>query len=511
MTSFGPHGGQVPPYDPRAQYDGHGGGQPQGPGPYGPAQGGYPQGGYPQGGYNQGGYNQGGYPQGGYNQGGYAPTAAYGHPPGGPPGAPPGHAPYGPPMPPGFTPPRKRKRWPLITAIVAVIAIGAGAIVAFTFFSGFGGASTANEAVTLLAGDLQNSKPLNALSRLHPAEREFATELNEVLGNELKRLEIIKPDVDPFASAGSVTVKDLRFDESAAETVRDDVVITKLVGGTISLQSDPSQFPFTDAFREAAFPDGLPMAAAGRTDIDIARDVPKGIRIATVKVDGSWYVSAFYTAADYGLQAAGKPWPRTSIPAQGAPSANEALKQTIQAGLDQDFRKLIMLAPPSELQVLHDVGEAILAESGRSDPSGATIQELQTTEVSVLGETGLQIQKVVARNSSGDTATISRAGDCIVVEVASDSSNQRLCSFADFSSSASSYGGSSSLTGDPTIDRILPKLFTVMINSKIVTVHDASGYYVSPFKTVTNFYADVLRALDPQDVRDLARAAHLDR
>ena len=39
---------------------------------------------------------------------------------------------------------------------------------------------------------------------------------------------------------------------------------------------------------------------------------------ATVKIDGEWYVSGFYTLADYALKDAGAPWPTTSTPLRGS-------------------------------------------------------------------------------------------------------------------------------------------------------------------------------------------------
>ncbi|MGI5130339.1 hypothetical protein ACQEVB_26295 [Pseudonocardia sp. CA-107938] len=407
-----------------------------------------------------------------------------------PPGWPPPPPPHMPPVPVR----RRRRKWPIITAIIAVLALGAGAAYAFNLFTKFGGASTSKEAVSLLAADLQSGSTLSALSRLHPGERTLLVDMQTTITGELKRLEIIRPDADLMAA--SATVSDLRFDDSAAEPVRDDVVITKLVAGKISVADDKSQQIFTDSFRKAAFPNGVSVAGMPTT-IDIATEVPEGIRVATVRVDGRWYVSAFYTAADYFLRSTGTPWPKTSVPARGASSATDALRQTVTAALDGNVRRLVELAPPSELQVLHDVGDAIVAATG-GEASGARLVDLQTTETSIPGGTALQVQKVVVENAGGETATVTRDGACIVVQAGSEGTEQRLCSFDDF-------GGG--VSGPPVLDRVLPKLFAVVTNPRIVAVQDGGAFYVSPFRTVTTLYGDALHALDPQDVRDLLALA----
>jgi hypothetical protein len=352
----------------------------------------------------------------------------------------------------------------------------------------------------LLATDLEDGSTVGALSRLHPAERELLVESQTMFTDELKRLEIIRPDAD--LTTMSATFSGLRFDESAAETVRDDVVITKLVAGTVSMVDDPTRSVFTDAFRDLALPKG---GAGAPNTVDIARDAPDGVRIATVLVDGRWYVSGFYTAADYALRAAGQPWPRTTVAARGAATATEALKQTVQAAMDADVRRLVELAPPGELQVLHDVGDALIAAAGRTSPSGVRLLELETTESSTPGGTAVTLQEVVLQNDDGDIATVRRDGSCIVARFGVANSEKRICSFADFSSSG--LGGSSrGLTGQPAVDRVLPKLFGVLTNPKIVVVEDGGQHYLSPFRTITTFYGDALRALTAQDVRDLLQA-----
>ena len=473
-AGYAPQGGR-PPQDAYAQ------------------QGGYaPTGAYPQ---------QGGYPHADH-QPGYAPpagppTAAYG--PGGPggPGGPWGAAPAGPP------PRGPRKRWPIVTALVAVVVIAAGVVLGLTVFRGGGGASTPGEAVTLLATDLADDNYLSALGRLHPAETALAADMSQVVSEQLKRLQVLRPDADPAAALGTVTFTDLRFDEAAQEKVRDNVVINKLVAGKITVNSDASTLPFTDSFKAKAFPNGVPAAGVPST-IDIAQAVAEQrepIRIASVEVDGTWYVSLFYTVADYALRESKIPWPATSIAAKGATSGEEALKQTVQAVLDQDARRLVELAPPEELAVVHDAGQALIDGAGRGTATGAKVVQLETTEQDVRGQRALTLDKVVVADPSGSQFTLTRSGDCVTVE-AGGSGSQQLCA----SQLAQTFG--SELAGQPAaVQRLIPKLAKAALDVKVIVVEEGGSWYVSPSRTVVQLYADLLGAFEPGDIDALIAAA----
>ena len=461
-----------------------------------PQQGGYaPQGGYPQQGGWQGGPQTAQYP-GGY-PGAPAPTGQWGHDG---PGSPPPPPAFGPPAGPPPQPP-KRKRWPIITALIAVIVVAAGVVVGFTVF-GNRGAGTPNDAVTLLAQDLANDDYLGAVKTLHPAELSLANDMNQVLGDQLKRLEILKPDADTTSSLGTVEFKDLKFDEGAQEKVRDNVVINKLVSGTITLNQDPAKIPFTDDFKNRVFKDGVP--GAQTNTIDIAQEVRKNgqpIRIATVEVDGKWYVSLFYTVADYALQQEKTPWPATSIAPRGGTSAEDALKQTVQALMDQNARRLVELAPPTELAVVHDAGQAIIDAAGRGTPSGLQVQSLETESSTVRGMTALQLKKLVISEGGGQQITVTRDNDCLTVEV--QGSSQKFCS-ADL---LQQFGGSSTTSLPASVQRVLPKLVTAVLNVKVLTVEEGGSWYVSPSQTVIQAYGDILGVLDAQDVKDLMALA----
>lgn len=420
------------------------------------------------------------------------PTPAYG--PGGP-GGPAG------PAAPGAGPPRgPRKRWPIVTALVAIVVIAAGVVIGLKVFGG--GSNTPGEAVNLLAADLAKDDYLSAVSRLHPAEASLAADMSQVVTSELKRLDVLRPDADATASLGTLTFTDLRFDDAAQEKVRDNVVINKLVAGTITVDANGADLPFTDSFKAKAFPGGVPAADVPST-IDIAKEVAEQgepIRIASVEVDGNWYVSLYYTIADYALREANVPWPTTTVAARGAASGEEALTQTVQAILDQDARRLVELAPPQELAVVHDAGQAIIDGAGTGTPTGARLVELDTTEQDVRGQRALTLNRVVVADPSGSRFTLTRSGDCVTVEA--DGASQQLCT----SQLAQTFG--SELAGvPPALQRLVPKLAEAALDVKVIVVEEGGSWYVSPSRTLVQLYADLLGAFEPQDISDLVAAA----
>lgn len=427
------------------------------------------------------------------------PPQGYGPPQGAPGGPPPN---FGPP--PGYggesgggEPPRKKKRWPLVAAIVAVVAVlGGGGYTAYALLGNSGGASSPTEVVTSLAEDLEGKDYLRAASRIAPNETVLLTDMGDLMTRELVRLEILKPDAAANQSLDTVTFTGLQFDEAAAESVRPNVTITKLVAGTITSNSDPATLPFTDKFRDAVFPDGQPAAGTPET-IDIAqvvREEGEPIRIATVEVDGSWYVSGFYTAADYALKEANEPWPTTSVPAVGAPTAQDALKDLVTAAMDADVQRVIELTDPEEVGALHDAGPALVQAAAGAQPSGAKLVDLQTTETDVRGHTGLSLASVTIETPDGIRLDVKRDGDCLLMSSPQGGGEQRLCT-DDLAAAGLSEVGNS-----PALEELAPRLVTAMLDIKVLTTEIDGQWYVSPGQTVVQVYADILGALQPADI-----------
>ena len=482
-------GGQWPPND-----------------PYGQGQQGYPQGGYPQ----QGGYQQGqpqpGYPQQGYPQTG--PQQAF--PQTGPQPAQPDYGqtqyggPYGYPAP---EPPRKGRKGLVVGVVAAVVAVAAG-VGATVFFinrnnSVAAGAEPPTTAATNLVTAIGQGDIAGVLTGLAPAERDLMSTLNSETTKELVRLEVYKPDADPNKITGfELKAENLQFDDAKAEKVNDRITITKLTGGTLTITSDMSKLPYTQAFIDAAFPRGVQERPQTET-VDIAKEIADNggepIRIATVNVDGEWYPSLFYTMADYALAEAKLEWPKEAIPANGADSPEEAVRGLADAALGADLRRVIELLPPDEMGVLHDVGPVLIEQAGRVEAAPARIIELETETTGVEDGTKVLLKKLVIE-VEGETGTITKDGECYAAEVQGET--QRMCA----DDLAREFAG----TGmPPEVEKALTGLVKGMIeNTGVVTVEVDGKWYVSPIRSLTDVMVTALQSLEAEDVRALLDLAN---
>ncbi|MGH3992966.1 MAG: flagellar basal body protein FliL, partial [Pseudonocardiaceae bacterium] len=386
------------PNDPYGQ-----GGQPNWPGPQGPYQQPNP-------------YQPGQYP---YDD---APTPPYGMPPLQPD---PGY---------GAVPPQRRRTGMVIGSLVAVIALVAAGIATYVlaFAGSASGAETPRDAAVNLVNALSKNDVIGLLDGLAPAEGRVAKDyLTESL-DELKRLEVVKRDAKPEQITGvAFKAEALVFDDAAEEKVNDHLSITKLVDGTITVSSDWSKVPLTERFLQKAFPDGLPSGETKTYDVsdEIAENDGRPVRIATVKVDGEWYPSLFYSIADAILQEEGEQWPAQPIGASGAESPEAAVRQLLEAALRGDAQRAIELTPPDEMAALHDAGQLIVdaaKEDGPlEEPLDAKLTELRTRVDDVAGGKRVSLVKLATESGDGERFSIEVNGDCATVE--EDGEGEELC------------------------------------------------------------------------------------
>lgn len=431
--TYPPSGGQWQPNDPNQ-----------------PPQPGQPSGGFPaqQGGYPQDpnqGYQQQGYqpdPAQGYQQQGYPDPAQQGYPQQG--GYPQGY-PQDPTQ--GFPQqgypqpqPPKKKTGLLVGVLVAVVALVAGGLVYFLAIRQSDavseGAPTPTAAAENLINKISSGDVAGLFTVLPPAEAALLRDTNTQMANELKRLGVYKSDADPNKISG-LKATGLKFDESKKQAVNDHLEINMLTEGKVEITSDMRNL-LSEKFLDEVLPNGGGVSGQTQT-IDIAKVVKQNkqpIRIATVKVGDQWHPSLFYTIADYALLDGKKKWPATSVPANGASSPDEAVKQFADAALDARIERLIELVPPDEMGALHDAGPALLTAIGDLEPTGAKIDKLETETKDTTGGTKV-ILKSVTLTVNGEQGTISREGDCYEVKAPNGEVN-RFCA----SDAAKSIGSS---------------------------------------------------------------------
>jgi hypothetical protein len=411
---------------------------------------------------------------------------------------------YGYPAPPA---PKKKRTGLIVTAIVAVLALAGGGVAtvwALRSSDGPVGAASPTAAVTNLANALGGGDALGVLNSVAPAESAFFKDYTNSASDELKRLEILKKDADPTKSSGSkIKVEGLKIDEGAAEQVNDHLTITKLTEGKITIDQDLKQVPFTDKFVKLleSTQDGQDHKT---TTIDIAQKVRENggpIRIATIKVDGQWYPSLFYTFADYALKSSDESWPKESIPAQGAGSPEEATRNLVTAAMNEDLKSVIALTPPDEMGVLHDVGPVLVRQTGAGSPSGAKLLDLQTDQKSVTGGKQLTL-KAVTVEVDGDKYQVTRSGDCYSVQTPDE--QQSVCA-NDVPKLIEQQVGRSQLP--QAVRDLIGHLATGLMKDGVgvVTTQVDGKWYVSPLRSYSELTLTVLRALQPGDLDGLLK------
>jgi hypothetical protein len=479
VTYPGP-GGQWQPNDPNQQA----------PGGYQPGYGQQP--GYPQ----TGPQPTQGYPQQGYPQTAQQPVQGY--PQTGPQGF--QQPQYGQPNYGGLgETPKKRGKGPIIGVIAAVVvvALGVGATI-FVLNRSSGdqaGQDNPTQAATNLVNSLSQGDVLGVLESLTPAESALLVDFNAKTTQRLKELKVYKEDADPNKLHGAaVEATDLKYDEKGAEKVNDHLTITKLVGGTVSFHANADELPLTEEFMDAAFPDGV---AGDATDekvniADVVEESGEPIRIATVKVDGKWYPSLFYSVADYALIDAGKDWPSDPIGNNGADSPDAAVKEMVQASVNADLERVIELLPPDEMGALHDAGPVLVEEAGSPSPAPVEVTKLHTESTDAESGGKRVMLKEVEITSDGQTYRVTKDGDCYTAEAEGDT--QQLCA----EDVAKEIGGTD-MPAD--VQQAMANLASGMLkNTGVVATEFDGKWYVSPLRTYSELGLTALSDLTPEDV-----------
>lgn len=407
--------------------------------------------------------------------------------------------------------PNKGKRGLIITLVaVLVVALGGGA----TWWALSGsdsvasGATTPEDAVTNLVQALGDGDLLGAANALAPGEAAVLADQLTQSTDELKRLGVLDQNADPSTFSGiELTVTDLTFDSQAAERVNDHVTITKLTGGTVTVDADLTELPLAQEYLgEMLAEAGGAAALTDSETFDIGsfvRQTGEPVRIATVNVNDEWHPSLLYTFADYFLAEAGLSWPQESIPAQGTDSPAEAVKQVLQAVFDSDFTRLIELLPPDEMAVLHDVGPALAQalENATRGPSGIQVLDVQTEDSQIAGGTLATITTLSLQVPGQGQVTVTKNGDCY--DLTAPQGRQRLCGRELGQQMAANADGSAS---PEVLQRVGESLAEQGVGA--VTTEVDGQHYVSPLRTASELSMSLFRGLTAEDFKEILQGAN---
>lgn len=407
--------------------------------------------------------------------------------------------------PPQAPPPRRGRRGLVLGIVIAVVVVAGGtAATLWALNRGTqAGSPTPQAAVAKLAADVSKGDVLGIQSDLAPAEAAALTDIATDGTSQLKRLQIENPGYDPRSPSVDATAglrgSGLTFDDGAAQTINDHLVINKLVSGSITVSPRLDRSMFTQQFLRSAFPDGPPRQHPNRIDIAaLVHRTGQPVRIATVKVGDGWYTSLFYTAADYALESARRPWPTTSLPAIGAASPDAAVAQFVKALLRADYRAAIEMTDPNEMAVLHDAGPAILAGRHAPKPTGITVDAISFADRPVSGGVDAVLRGATLTQGS-DTLVLSQRNGCYAVTDKGSGQQRRLCP-GDFAGQV------------PELADLPPALTTALQHLTSGVLSNGAGlvstqvdgkWYVSPVRSFGALLVAMVSGLQPADVRAL--------
>jgi hypothetical protein len=281
--------------------------------------------------------------------------------------------------------PRRRNRSPWRTVVAAggVAALLGVTFVAVSAIGNRGGASSPEGAVRDLAKAVEAEDPLAAVDVIAPEEVRTLRSTVDAASHKAQEVKLVEQASAPFAGV-DVRVDDLQL---ATEPLADGYVKVHLTSGTISARVHRDQVsPFVRKVDT-----GNTGEQSYRSDFTTARPFDTDPFVVAVRRNGSWYVSAAYTALEY-VRAAnhlpladyGSGMAATNL---GAGSPDAAAREFVDALGAKQWDKVFALLPPDEAP-LYDYRAGLGQLFDRED------WKFAVTSVDVSSET------------HGDTATV---------------------------------------------------------------------------------------------------------
>ena len=408
-------------------------------------------------------------------------------------------------VPPGPPAPPARNRGRMIGAAAAVVVVATGGIVSYVALSSSSssGSKSPQSAVQSIVSDINKSDLIGVLNDLAPGERDALVKPFTEEVNQLKRANVLQGSADPASVTGlQVSLKNLTFTGDPIK-INERVSVVQISGGTVHVNADLTRVPFTKAFLDAAFPGGV-STVHNETTVDIATEIKKNggkpVRIAAEKVSGDWYPSIGYTIAD---SAANQHIPSASdaIPAVGASSATEAVKQEITALAGGDYRKAIQLLSPDDTAPVHDYGGLILSNA-TSAQAPFRITDLQLTSTAIDGGQRVTLQKI-SFDAGDTTGTIAIEGSCVNATISGQTN--RLCAedlVSGVLAAVSQFGLSDQITDQQR--QALADVVSAVNKIGVDTVQVGGQWYVAPARTSLDLTNVILSGLHGDDAIQLA-------
>ncbi len=285
--------------------------------------------------------------------------------------------PVAPPRPAG----RSRATVWVVAALVALAAGLGGFAVWKVFFSSNTGADDPEQAVREVLAAAEDQDPVAALTMINPGEARGADEVWDALHQRLTRAGVTPKD-------GVFSAADVSFDDVdlEVESVSDHAAKVHLRDGTVSLSLRAEDFP--DALDGIASEAREELGSSWSRKFDISevaddvyaydwehdREIPTGLFVMVVEVDGRWYVSPTATAAEYlafDWFGQGGDWSAyddgRKRDAVGAESPEEALASLADAANGDDLPTMLDALPEGQGDLLRPFVELVERELANDD------------------------------------------------------------------------------------------------------------------------------------------------
>jgi hypothetical protein len=386
--------------------------------------------------------------------------------------------------------------------LIAVVAlIGAGGFAISKIVAGDdGGAASPTEVGTRLMDALAAEDALGVVDLLLPGERDMLRQPLIDLVDNLKRLEI----VDGAASLEKVGGLDLAFEDvqvDQTDTNVDDVSNIRITAtGTASV--DGETVPVGQLLIDEAFGGDRPDMGTEPQDSDLEW------KLATVKRDGRWYLSAFYSIAE-NARNGGDDIPDRAIVASGADTPEGAVQAVLDAADDLDLEALIAALNPNEAEALQRYAPMFIDEAQQAiDDLGAKVAISDTT-YSVIGDGDRRSVSLdgftLKASADGNEVSVESSDGCVIV-TSGDTTADSCKGGSTIDEALTTLG----LNENDDVKSLIKTSQDAFADMKPlgITVQKVDGkWYVSPVGTYFDLLLAWLGALDKGELTDLIEGA----
>jgi hypothetical protein len=389
----------------------------------------------------------------------------------------------------------KRSRGKVAGGLIAVVAlVGAGGFAVSRIVAGNdGGAASPTEVGTRLMDAFAAEDALGVVDLLLPGERDMMRQPLIDLVENLKRLDV----VDTSASLDKVGGLDIVFNDVQVEptaTNVDDVSDIRITAtGTASV--DGATVPIGNLLIDEAFGGERPNLDSAPQDSDL------DWKLATVKHDGRWYLSAFYSIAE-NARHGGDDIPETALQPRGADTPEGAVQAIFDAVDDLDLEALIADLNPNEAGALQRYAPMFIDAAQQGIDDSNTKISFSNIKLSVSGDGDRRTVGVdgfsMKADAGGKQVTVESKGGCVVMTTTDATTDTTT----DTCAGGNSIDTALTALGLADNDDVKALVTTVQdafsdVGPTGITVQKIGGkWFVSPVGTVADVLLAELGALD---------------